>query len=79
MKLEIARLKIKLYKLDGDLIGMLFEIMTDLMIDAAFPGKSVDGKALQEYSTSGYAERVSFLNNPSRKLAHCAYTIRGVI
>ena len=75
LKLDFARLKIKLYKLDGDLIGMLFEIMTELMVDAAFHGRSVESKALQEYLTSGYAERVGFLNNPSRKLGHCAYTI----
>ena len=75
IKLELARLKIKLYQLDEDLMDMLFDVLRDLLADAGFSKKHVQCWVLNKFPDFKYAQRLQFLSNPTRELAHCVYTI----
>ena len=75
MKLKLARLKIKLYQLDEALIDMLFDVLRDLLADAGFSKKYVQCRVLNKFPDFKYAQRLQFLSNPTRELAHCVCTI----
>ena len=75
LKVEFANVMVKINSNLPAALRMLFEALQTLVIGAATESQNLPGLFLDLFEKSGYYERLEFLCNPTRGIAHCAFSI----